>query len=168
MNAFEDVDDVLAGLDRGQAISEEALAHLHAYVTTTYGVPLPYDYVAFLRATNGVDGHLENGIPICLWMGELLRQINVDSETERWMPGYFVIGSDTGDTLYGIDLRPDAPAGRYVESDDVGLGWDYVFWRGDSLLELLRHVSSPLPEVRHRGIGGSLRSTWRRLRRPGR
>lgn len=167
MSGFEEWDEVLAGLDRGPAISEDALVHLQSYVSATYEVPLPDDYVVFLRTTNGVDGHLENGIPICLWMGELLREINIDSETERWMPGYLVIGSDTGDTLYGIDLRADAPAGRYVESEDVGLGWDYVLWRGASLVELLRHLSRPLPQERP-GVGGALRAVLRRLRRSAR
>ena len=40
-----------------------------------------------------------------------------------------------------LDLREDAPDERYLETDDVGMDWDYVFWRGASLLDLLRHLS---------------------------
>ena len=83
-----------------------------------------------------LDGDLENGAPVVLWKAELLPRINEDSETEEWMPGMFIIGSDAGDAVYGIDMREDAPPERYVETFDV-MEWDYVMWRGRSFVDLL-------------------------------
>src|SRR5262245_11241591 len=110
---------IVAGLEREPPVSDEELATLVAHVESNYEARLPDDYVAFLRTANGADGDLENGAPIVLWAAELLPEINADNETERWMPGCLVIGSDAGDLLYGIDLRADAPPERYVVTEDV-------------------------------------------------
>jgi SMI1 / KNR4 family (SUKH-1) len=130
---------LLEPLDRGDPISEDALRRLTEHVEQTYGASLPDDYLAFLRRANGADGPLPGGNPIVLWEAEQLPDVNADLETEQWMPGFFVIGSDSGDFLYGIDLRPDAPPDPYVETEDAAMEWDYVLWRGGSFLELLRY-----------------------------
>jgi hypothetical protein len=126
-------------LDLGDPISEGALQVLVGHVADTYGKTLPEDYVAFLRRGNGGDGPLPGGNPIVLWEAEQLPGVNAGLETEKWMPGFLIIGSDTGDYLYGIDLRADAPAERYVETEDAAMEWDYVLWRGGSFLELLKY-----------------------------
>ncbi len=69
--------------------------------------------------------------------------MNADSETEQWMPGLLMIGSDAGDSVYGIDLRKDASGERFIETEDVGMSWDYVFWRGRTILDLLNHLNRP-------------------------
>jgi SMI1/KNR4 family protein SUKH-1 len=122
--------------------TDNELEQLERHVSTTYGARLPDDYLAFLRTANGGDGDLENGASVVFWKAELLPRVNEDSETERWMPGMFIIGSDAGDALYGIDLRRDAPPERYVETFDV-MEWDYVMWRGGSFLDLLRYLGRP-------------------------
>jgi hypothetical protein len=43
---------------------------------------------------------------------------------------------------FGIDLRPDAPPARYVETEDAAMDWDYVLWRGASFLELLVYLET--------------------------
>jgi SMI1 / KNR4 family (SUKH-1) len=154
---------LLAGLDVGPPVAEAALARLVAHVSARYEVPLPEDYVAFLRTANGADGTFEGGGPIVLFMAEVLPQVNADNEEEQFMPGCFVIGTDAGDATYGIDLRTDAPRERYVETFDF-MDWDYVMWRGDSLLEVLRYASSPQPP-RARGLRASLSAAFGRLRR---
>ncbi|HKV20603.1 MAG TPA: SMI1/KNR4 family protein, partial [Mycobacterium sp.] len=108
-----DVDGVLAGLEHDPPISQEALAGLIEHVARTYETRLPDDYVAFLRTANGADGHLANGIPIALWSAEVLPEANL-LEGSPWLPGCLVIGSDTGDTVYAIDMREDAPPERYL------------------------------------------------------
>jgi hypothetical protein len=136
----DELERLLAPLDRGGPVSEEALRALSEHVARTYGTRLPEDYVAFLQLADGADGTLPGGHPVVLWEAQQLPQINEEMETEEWMPGFFVIGSDTGDFPFGIDLRPDAPPERYVETEDVGMDWDYVLWRGASFLELLRYL----------------------------
>lgn len=154
---------ILATLDLDPPVTDDALARLTSHVATTYGVDLPEDYVTFLRLADGADGELENGAPVVFWKAALLPQVNEESETERWMPGMFIVGSDAGDALYGIDLRPDAPPERYVETFDV-MEWDYVMWRGRSFLELLQYLGQPQAShsLRLGGIGRLLRG----LRRP--
>ncbi len=129
----------LESLDCGEPISEDALRRLTDHVHETYGAALPDDYLAFLRLANGADGPLPGGSSIVLWEAEQLPGVNEDFETEERMPGCFIIGSDTGDFPFGIDLRPDAPPERYVETEDVSMDWDYVLWRGASFVELLRY-----------------------------
>ena len=83
------------------------------------------------------------------------------------MPGMFIIGSDAGDALYGIDLRSDAPPERYVETFDV-MEWEYVMWRGRSFLDLLlylgRRQELEASDSPRRGAFGRL---LRGLRKPG-
>jgi hypothetical protein len=157
-----DVNGVLAGLERDPPISEDALAALIEHVDRTYANSLPDDYVDFLRTANGADGQLANGIPIALWSAEVLPEANL-LDGSPWLPGCLVIGSDTGDTVYGIDMRADAPAERYLESEDVGLDWDYVFWRRSTFASLLAHVSAPLsPKPSRRGLRGVLKGAFKR------
>jgi hypothetical protein len=157
----DDLATFLAGLTVEPPVSEVALERLAAYVSATYGAGLPEDYVAFLRTANGADGEFGNGAPIVLWTTDALPEVNT-YEGETVLPGCLIIGSDAGDGLYGIDLRSDAPAERYVDLYD-GPEWDLVLWRGGSFLELLRHVSSPEPPAS--GIRGSLRAAIGRLRK---
>ena len=63
------VDGFLDGLECDPPISDEALARLLAYIEERYAVPLPDDYVAFLRSANGADGTLENEASVVLWAG---------------------------------------------------------------------------------------------------
>ena len=157
-----DVNGVLAGLERDPPISEDALATLKEHVERTYVTSLPDDYIDFLQTADGADGHLPNGIPIALWSAEVLPEANM-LDGAPWLSGCLVIGSDTGDTVYGIDMRADAPAERYLESEDVGLDWDYIFWRGSTFASLLAHVSAPLaPQPPKGGLRNALRGTFRR------
>jgi hypothetical protein len=147
--------------------TDDELEHLVSHVSATYGASLPEDYLAFLRTANGADGDLSNGAPVVFWKAELLPRINEDAETEQWMPGMFIIGSDAGDALYGIDLRSDAPPERYVETFDV-MEWEYVMWRGRSFLDLLlylgRRQELEASDSPRRGAFGRL---LRGLRKPG-
>jgi hypothetical protein len=158
----DDLTTLLAALAVEPPVSDAALQRLAAYVSATQGAELPEDYVTFLRTANGADGTFANGAPIVLWTTDALPEVNT-YEGEPVLPGCLIIGSDAGDGLYGIDMRIDAPAERYVDLYD-GPDWDLVLWRGGSFLELLRHVSSPEPS-RSPGIRGSLRAAIGRLRK---
>jgi hypothetical protein len=153
-------DALLAGLEVEPPVSDEALDALRAYVSATYELPLPDDYVAFLRTANGADGTLENGAPLVLWMAEVLPEGNT-YEGEQILPGCLLIGSDAGDGHYGIDLRRDTSATqRYVDLYDAP-EWEMVLWRGGSLRELLLEIGKPKADEE----SGFVRSAFRRLRR---
>ena len=133
---------ILAPLDRGPGASEAQLAALGADLAGVFPAPLPDDYVAFLRYANGADGTLANGAPVVLWEAELLLEANADTIEGGWMPGCLLIGSDGGDFPFGIDLRTDAlHDAKYVETEDVGIAWDYLLWSGPSFLALLRYLN---------------------------
>ena len=133
---------ILAPLDRGAGVSDAQLAALAADLAGVFPAPLPDDYVAFLRYANGADGTLSNGVPIVLWEAETILEANADTVEEGWMPGCLLVGSDSGDFLYGIDLRTDSMHdAKYIETEDVGIAWDYLLWSGPSFLALLRYLS---------------------------
>jgi hypothetical protein len=156
---------ILGGLDLEPPASPEAISQLIRHVSATYETSLPEDYLAFLQIANGADGELANGVPVVFWKAELLPQVNEETKTEEWMSGFFVIGSDTGDTLYGIDLRKDAPLERYLEADEGGMDWEYVFWRGTTFLDLLLYLGRPfLDPPNSAGVRGVGRAFLRRLR----
>jgi hypothetical protein len=136
-----ELERIVGVLECEPPVSDDALQELVTHVSATYDSSLPHDYVAFLRIADGADGDLESGAPILFWKAELLAQVNEEYESAEQMPGLLVIGSDAGDLVYGIDLRKDAPSERYVETEDVSMAWDYILWRGRTLLELLRHVN---------------------------
>jgi hypothetical protein len=150
------IKELLAGFELEPPVRPAALDELLAYVSATYDTPLPDDYVDFLRVANGADGTFENHAPLVLYMAEVLPEANT-YEGEQILPGCLLIGSDAGDGLYGIDLREDAPSGRYVDLYD-GPEWEMVLWRGGSFRELLIEVSRQSEE-------GLIRSAFRRLRR---
>jgi hypothetical protein len=76
-----------------------------------------------------------------LWQAETLLEANADTVEGGWMPGCLPIGSDGGDFPFGIDLRTDTMHdAKYVETEDVGIAWDYLLWSGTSLLALLRYL----------------------------
>ena len=153
-------DALLAGLDVEPPVSDEALDALRQYVSATYELPLPDDYVAFLRTANGADGTRENGTPLVLWTADVLPEGNT-FEGEQILPGCLLIGSDAGDGHYGIDLRRDTPSTqRYVDLYDAP-EWEMVLWRGGSLRELLLEIGKPKVGEE----GGFVRSAFRRLRR---
>ncbi|HWC30544.1 MAG TPA: SMI1/KNR4 family protein [Dehalococcoidia bacterium] len=139
----DEIARLIEPLDRGAPITDEALQTLSRYVADMYGRALPEDYVAFLRLADGADGALAGGNAIVLWEAGELPGVQRDLETDEHMPGFFVIGSDSGDYLYGIDLRKDAPAGQYLETEDAAMDWDYILWHGESFLELLRYADRP-------------------------
>ena len=156
---------ILGELDLEPPASPETISQLVRHISATYETSLPEDYLAFLQMANGADGELANGVPVSFWKAELLAQVNEEMKTEEWMPGCFVIGSDTGDTIYGIDLRKDGPPERYLETEDA-MDWDYVFWRGGTFLDLLLYVGRAFADTpKSAGRHGFGRAFLRKVRR---
>ncbi len=73
-------------------------------VTEVNGIPLPEQYLAFMKQHNGGEGDLGETWFV-LYPLEELQQINDDYEVQKYLPGRVLIGSNGGGEFYGIDSR---------------------------------------------------------------
>jgi hypothetical protein len=72
--------------------------------------PLPNEYVALLRYSNGGEGPL--ALPpfyFMLYEVDLAREINENADQRELYPGYFVIGSNGGLEIVAFDTRGTLP-----------------------------------------------------------
>jgi hypothetical protein len=70
-------------------------------------VPLPRDYLDFLRQHNGGEGFVGDNY-IILWKAEELADFNREYEVGKYAPGIVLFGSDGGGEGYGFDTRSAA------------------------------------------------------------
>ena len=134
-----DIEKLLGELDRGPGASEESIQSLLAHI----GRSLPVDYIDLLRRMDGADGPFGDGY-LVLWSSSKVADANVSYDVEKYAPGMLLIGSDGGDTAYGLDLRPTANDDeKYIETDFIGMGWDSIFFCAGSIEELLKHIANP-------------------------
>jgi hypothetical protein len=89
------------------------------------GVALPKNYIEFMREHNGGEGDIGETW-LVLYSLEELQEVNGDYETEEFLPGRIIIGSNGSAELYGIDNN-----GNYFnvpvlmdENDIILLGTD--------------------------------------------
>lgn len=70
-------------------------------------VRLPSEYADYLRTTNGGEGDLaaEPGW-FQMWSAENVVELNKSYEVQKFLPGFFGIGSNGGDELLAFDMRP--------------------------------------------------------------
>src|ERR1051325_5307671 len=97
--------DLLTSMQAGDPTSEQAIRDLLIYVEANLHSGLPADYLDFLKFSNGIEGKVGEKGYLILWSAEILPEVNNGYEVSEWMPGFFIIGSDGGDTAYGIDTR---------------------------------------------------------------
>lgn len=93
-------------LDRNSPATPVEIAALTGWCS----VPLPPDYLNFLRFSNG--GQLTSSTyPRCrrLWSIRDVLGNNRDYEIARWVPGYIGIGDDGGEVVIGFDTRTGLP-----------------------------------------------------------
>ncbi len=74
------------------------------------GVDLPQEYLAFLRFSNGGDGHIsvEPGW-FQIWPAEEVVETNQFFELEEELPGFFGFGSNGGGEMLAFDMRGPQP-----------------------------------------------------------
>jgi len=70
-------------------------------------VPLPRDYLDFLRQHNGGEGFIGDRY-IVLWKAEELADFNREYEVGKYAPGILLFGSNGGGEAYGFDTRSAA------------------------------------------------------------
>ncbi len=101
---------------------------------------LPGDYLELLRSFNGAEGTIGAKAYLVLWSAEEVLPANQEYHVYEFMPGAILIGGNGANAAYGIDARKPGKF-EYVETDLIGgLDWDSIFFRCDSLYELLFHL----------------------------
>jgi hypothetical protein len=129
-------DRLLSGLKRRPGITEGALRELAA----TFGqAPIPPDYLALLRESDGAEGSLGHGSYIALWSAEELRPLNKEYAVNEFAPGFMLFGTDGGNNGYAFDLRNQM---RIVELPLVGMDPDSAVPLAATVSEFLRRLAS--------------------------
>ena len=64
------------------------------------GRKLPNNYLEFMSKNNGGEGPIGKNIYGWFYKLEELVDVNNEYEVQKWWPGYVVIGSDMGDSLW--------------------------------------------------------------------
>ncbi len=80
-------------------------------------ISFPEDYIDFMLCANGGEGPIGDNSYIRLWPLQELKEANEDYAVHKFAPGLFLIGSDGGDTAYGIRIE-DAV---FVEVPFIGM-----------------------------------------------
>lgn len=76
----------------------------------------PADYKEFLNMYNGGKGSVGENSYLQLWALEDIVELNKDYEVAEILSDIVLIGSDGGDTAYGINQK-----GKYVEVPFIGM-----------------------------------------------
>ena len=69
-------------------------------ITELNGMPLPEDYLAFMREHNGGEGPLGENNYGCFYLLEELAEVNAEYDVPINWPGYVVLGSDMSGQLW--------------------------------------------------------------------
>lgn len=118
---------------RGPASQED----LEAALSAAPG-PLPEDYLAFLRVSDGAEG----------WVGENYVQIaparsaaDTTAAFARWVPGLYFFAGDGAAGLFAFDLRDGAGRVAITHTDDLNLeGLVYAATSFNVFLGFLEHT----------------------------
>ena len=86
----------------------DAPAHPRAVecLSSNLRVPLPNDYLEFLRQHNGGEGFI-GGNYVIFWKAEELADFNREYEVDAYAPGILLFGSDGGGEGYGFDTQTE-------------------------------------------------------------
>lgn len=98
---------------------------------------IPADYRSFLQIANGAEGFLTPTSYIMLWSAEEVVTLNDAYGTTQYLPGVFLIGTDGGDTGFGVDLK----TGRYLKTPLIGMSRLEVVELGNSLEEMVEQLT---------------------------
>jgi len=93
--------------------------NINAYKTYQYrGITsiFPEDYREFLNKYNGINGIIGENSYVQLWPFEDIVELNEDYESNEFLTGVVLIGSDGGEIAYGINQN-----GEYIETPFIGM-----------------------------------------------
>ncbi len=107
-------------------------------------IKLPKDYEHFLERMNGGRGMVGDAF-LALWRLEELVQDNREYEVDKWVPGFFIFGSDGGGESFGFDLRSDAKG--VVCIPFIGMEWENAVRIAPTFTKFLEVMSTSWPDV---------------------
>lgn len=110
------------------------------------GATLSADHRAFLMQSDGLEGFVGPNAYLMLWSAHEIAELNEGYATAEFAPGLILVGTDGGDTGYGILERGGLR--RYVRVPLVGMSVDSAESMGNTLVDLVRRVQ-------RRSAGGS-------------
>lgn len=97
----------------------------------------PQDYIDFMKQNNGGEGVIGNGWYVRFWPLQELKEANEDYMVSEFAPQLFLIGTDGGDTAFGLKKRE----GVFIDVPFIGLSDDDARERGKDFKELLSFLS---------------------------
>lgn len=108
-------------------------------ITGVNGLPLPEDYLAFMREHNGGEGPIGKNAYGRFYRLEELQEINDEYDVPRAWPGYVVIGG-IDDTLWAYN-----PEKRiYCQIDSMNIDEDTYYTNSDSFEAFLVNMDQEL------------------------
>ena len=104
------------------------------------GIPLPEDYLAFMHSCNGGEGDMGKNAYIQIFSIEELAEANQEYEIQKYMPDYFIWGTDLGGMLFGYSRK----TGMYSAVDSVSLSENDLMYEEPTLLAFLKRWDAEL------------------------
>lgn len=114
-------------------ISEDRLEQ----IITSLPYPLPDDFIAFLKFSNGGRGMVGKHYLLIEKAEELLK-FNNDYHVPIDAPGLFIFGTNGGGEAYGFDLRNQDYT--VVMIPFIGMEWDQAIMKGKTFSDFLEHL----------------------------
>jgi len=117
---------------------DQLLAQCLSGPGTMAGVPavMPNDYREVLQRRNGTEGPVGSEQYVMLWPVESLDEFNQGYAVQEYVPGVFLIGTDGGNTGFGVTAE-----GLYVSVPLIGMDPKYVEVLGASFEEFLERLA---------------------------
>ena len=99
---------------------------------------LPDDYIEFMKKHNGGEGTIGNNSYGCFYKLEELESINKEYDVDNNWPGYIVIGSDLGGSLWAYNPSKKI----YCQIDSSNIDEDTYYTTSDSLEEFIINMDN--------------------------
>ena len=94
---------------------------------------LPDGFIEFYRGANGADISSAELYTV-LWPLTDLFQLNIDYDVDEYAPGFFIFGSDGGDTAFTIEKV----TGKIFEMPFIGMSPEEAVFLSDNFDEFLQ------------------------------
>lgn len=104
------------------------------------GVQLPKDYLDFMSEHNGGEGAVGENLYMRLYKLEELIDYNNDYEISKYLPNFFIFGTDGGGMLLGYDSKKEL----YYAVDSCSMDEDDMFYEADSLESFINTMDREL------------------------
>lgn len=125
--------EITQSLTGNELLNTDEFSKLFAEIN----VKLPSDYVEFMKEKNGGEGFVGANSYVMFWPFEELNDVNKMYMVEKFAPDLFLVGSDGGDTAYGIQKTH----GTFIEVPFIGMANEMAVERGKDFTSLLVYLS---------------------------